>query len=391
MYDLAMSTDPPALTFSLLGGPLYQLGARLGLVRNGTNTIALGIAIGLFLWLVIIVLAFVGGVGDRIFSLSLIAGHMRLLLVIPLMFVCETVLEPRMTEFVRFLVRWNIVPEEQVGALNAAIRSTSRAQRSWMPEAVFLFAAALMSVGAMRMNLGGNTSGFNPGGVVDGAMGVSWWYSAVCLTAFRFLVFRWVWRLGLWTWFLWRVSRLKLRLLPTHPDGAGGLGFLEVVHTHFVPLVLGLSVLRASTFAEEIVAGTASVDAIHLQIAIILLLDAVVFIGPLLLFTPRLWICRVQGMSSYMGMAEQYVSQFDSKWLGKSQPQEPLLGTPDMQSLADLTNSVRVVRDMRWVPASMRLVAALVVAALLPMLPLVLFKYPITELTTKLFTGLVGL
>ena len=32
--------------FSVIGGPLYWLGCRLGLVRRGTSTIALGVALG---------------------------------------------------------------------------------------------------------------------------------------------------------------------------------------------------------------------------------------------------------------------------------------------------------------------------------------------------------
>jgi hypothetical protein len=54
------------------------------------------------------------------------------------------------------------------------------------------------------------------------------------------------------------------------------------------------------------------------------------------------------------------------------------LGTSDLQSLADLSDSVGIVRNMRWVPVSTRLLMAVVIAALLPMLPLFLFKYHIT-------------
>ena len=32
--------------FSLLGGPLHRLGVRLGLVRGGTNSLPLGLALG---------------------------------------------------------------------------------------------------------------------------------------------------------------------------------------------------------------------------------------------------------------------------------------------------------------------------------------------------------
>ena len=83
---------------------------------------------------------------------------------------------------------------------------------------------------------------------------------------------------------------------------------------------------------------------------------------------------------------------FEKKWLNAAAlPGEPLLGTSDLQSLADLSSSVGIVPEMRWVPVSKRLLMVVVIAALLPMLPLILFKYPIPELIERLFSKLAGL
>jgi hypothetical protein len=86
------------------------------------------------------------------------------------------------------------------------------------------------------------------------------------------------------------------------------------------------------------------------------------------------------------------VNDFEKKWLNASAiPAEPLLGTSDLQSLADLSNSVGIVRNMRWVPVSTRLLVTVMIAALLPMLPLFLFKYPIAELVQRVLSKLAGL
>jgi hypothetical protein len=219
-----------------------------------------------------------------------------------------------------------------------------------------------------------------------------WWYWMACLTLFRFLMFRWLWRLGLWAYFLWRVARLELDLLPTHPDGVAGLGYLEVVHTHFTPLVLALSAIQAASLAEGIAAGTTALAAVYPAFALVLIVDALLFVGPLFLFASKLWACKVKGLSDYMEFAESYVRGFDRKWLGPgAAPAEPLLGTPDLQSLADLSNSINVVRNMRWVPVNTDLAVNLALAALLPGLPLLLFKYPLAELAQKFFASLIGL
>jgi hypothetical protein len=218
------------------------------------------------------------------------------------------------------------------------------------------------------------------------------WYLIVCLPLFRFLMIRWLWRLGLWCFFLWRLSRLDLQLTPTHPDGTAGLGGLEVVHAHFTPLILAISVVQAAMLAEELFTGLASFEAIYPAFALVLVVVAVLFLGPLFILTPKLWACRVKGLSDYMVFGSSYVNSFNRKWLGKGDPdREPLLGTPDLQSLADLGNSISVVRAMRVAPISLLLLKDYLLTALLPFLPLLLFKYPVAELAQKFFERLTGL
>jgi hypothetical protein len=378
--------------FSLLGGPLHRLGRRLGLVRGGTNTVALGLALGLVLWGVLIVLAFAEGVSQQLFALSVIGGHVRLLLVIPLFFLCESFFDPRVTAFVQTIVRSGIVPRNALPTLESEIARCSRLKDSWLAEAICLLAAVLLSLLGPQLQLSGATATPDTGRVLSDLILTGQWYWIVCLTLFRFLMLRWLWRLGLWCYFLWRVSRLPLKLVPTHPDYAAGLGYLEVVQTHFTPLVLAISALQSASLAEELAVGGMSFEEIYPSLALVLVVNAVLFLGPLFIFAPRLWACRMKSLSDYMVFGSSYVGGFERKWLGaKAPPREPLLGTPDLQSLADLGNSIEVVRAMRWVPMSTRLVRDLAVAAVLPMLPLLLFKYPITELVQKFFTRLSGL
>jgi hypothetical protein len=378
--------------FSLLGGPLYRLGRRAGVVRGGTNTCWMGVALGLSAWVVLMVLALLQGLGGQVFSLAIIGIHVRLLLAIPLFSICETLVDSRMAEFVRNIVRSKVVPPDASPALESAIASITRWKDSWLSEAICLLAAVLMPLVATQLHLVGGTATFDPGHALAAGSPAARWYWFVCLPLFRFLAFRWVWRLGLWWYFLRRVAKLKLNLVPTHPDGAAGLGYLEIVQTHFFPLVLAISVVEFASFAEAMSAGTMTFQAFYPALALIQFLDAVLFLGPLFIFAPKLWTCRVKGLSDYMEFAARYVNGFDSKWLGADAVSgEPLLGTADLQSLADLSNSVAIVRNMRWVPLSPRLVEILAMAALVPILPLLLLKYPVADLAKSLLMKLTGL
>jgi hypothetical protein len=381
--------------FSLLGGPLHRLGCRLGLVRDATNTTALGLVLGAFPWIVLVALALVEGLGHAFFSIEAIGGHVRLLVAIPLFFVCEAFIDPRFAAFVRVIVRSQVVPASARPALESEIARIARWRDAWLPEAFFLLAAVLLALTTPAENflhyLPGLTGGSHPS-PVGNATWTSHWYWLVCMPLFRFLLLRWLWRLALWCFFLWRVSRLELRLVPAHPDRAGGLGYLELVHTEFTPLVLAISAVHSASMAQDIALGRMTFDAIFPSVVFALLLDAVLLLGPLLVFSRKLWACKVKGLSDYSALAERYVNEFDRKWLGADPaPGEPLLGTTDIQSLADLSNSVSIVRDMRLVPVSPRVLMYLAIAALLPLLPLVLFKYSFADLLGTFFGRLSGL
>jgi hypothetical protein len=124
----------------------------------------------------------------------------------------------------------------------------------------------------------------------------------------------------------------------------------------------------------------------------VLVLTAGLFIGPLVLFTPRLWECRVTGLDIYMAMASRYVQAFERKWIKDTTATgEAQLGTGDLQSLADLTNSLNVVRDIRMIPGGPRLALWLAGSVIVPMLPLVLLKYPVSDVVRILLQALVGL
>jgi hypothetical protein len=375
--------------FSLLGGPLHRVAGRLGLVRHGTNTLPLGVALGVVPWLIGILLATAEGDLARLFSVDVIGAHVRLLVGIPLLFACETVLAPQLGRFARYCERSGLLTVDSAAAFRAEMTRTMRWKDGWLPEAVCLAAAVLLAVTRPETPWGGVTSG---GAAGNAASLAGWWYWIVCLTLFRFLLFRWIWRLALWCHLLWRLSRLDLRLMPAHADGSGGLGMLGDVQIHFLPLVAGLSATLSASFAEDIATGNAPFETVYLAFVAMLIGATLLVVGPLVVFVPRLWACRQQGLCDYSELAARYAATFDRKWFGREPVTgESLLGSGDIQSLADLSTAVGVVRGMRVIPIGPRLLTALLAATLVPMLPLLAQQHPITAMLDQLFNRLIGL
>ena len=248
---------------------------------------------------------------DRLFELSVIGGHARLLLVIPLFFVCESWVAPRMTAFVATIASNGVVPpacDAGAGCRGGAHQSAGRTPGGLTPCACWR--PSRWQVTGSRLQTRTAKPAPDPPRTALAALV----YFLVGVTLFRFLLFRWALKLALWSWFLWRVSRLDLRLIPGHPDRAGGLGSLEGVHERFTPLVAALSVLECASLAESISTGTLAVTAVYPWLAMVLLLDGVLFLGPLLVFTDKLWAARTKGLGLYMDLAARYVTEFEAKW-----------------------------------------------------------------------------
>jgi hypothetical protein len=81
----------------------------------------------------------------------------------------------------------------------------------------------------------------------------------------------------------------------------------------------------------------------------------------------------------------RYVSEFEAKWLRTSAAKaETLVGSADIQSLADMGNSYDIIRKMRTTPITMDAVQRLTAATLAPIVPLLITMMPMEELVRKL-------
>jgi len=226
----------------------------------------------------------------------------------------------------------------------------------------------------------------------DGSQALSlagMWYACVSLPAFQFLLLRWYYRLLIWTRFLWQVSRVRLNLVPTHPDLLGGLGLLTNTVYAFTVLLVAHGAMVAGQITNRVLLLGASLPDFKLEVATLLLFLSAVILGPLLLFSPQLARCKRSGLLEYGTFAEGYVRQFDRKWLrGGVGADEALLGSGDIQSLADLSNSFAVVRGMRLAPVTKYTLLQFGIAVLAPIAPLLLTMMPLETLLNKLL-GLV--
>ncbi len=103
--------------------------------------------------------------------------------------------------------------------------------------------------------------------------------------------------------------------------------------------------------------------------------------APLLLFTPKLVDAKQRALLEYGTLAATYTRAFAAKWLPTDPPpDEPILGTPDLQSLADLGSSFDLIRNMTIIPIAKSQILLLAGSAALPFAPLILLAFPLDQL-----------
>ena len=384
--------------FSLLqGGPLHRL-ARVRLRGRPLGALGLGVALALFTWVPLLCLAMrerLGpGPGQAISFLGSVSTHIRFLVTLPLVFATEVWVGPRLRHFVQDAVDVGLVPETEVPALERAIRLAHRLRDSVTVELLIaVLAVTFVQLGVRPFDLPDDLRSWRATGVGEGARLTlaGWWYGLVALPVYQFVIGRWGWRLLIWWIFLWRFSRLRLRLVPTHPDLAGGLGYLPVAQSHFDVLCLAFSAVAAGHYAEQMMFGNATLKGFTVPMLGLVLMCLGLFVTPLLFFGPQLVTVKRRGLREYGRVATAYVRGFDAKWLrGGAPPDEPLLGSGDIQSLNDLAGSFDIIRRMRVVPFGPALVIVLIVATLAPMAPLLFLAFSLEEvlgLAAKLVLG----
>jgi len=144
-------------------------------------------------------------------------------------------------------------------------------------------------------------------------------------------------------------------------------------------------VLLAGMIADRIFFVGATLPQFIVEITAVVGSLVFVVLCPLMVFGVQLSRARRLGLSEYGVLAQRYVREFDSKWIrGNRDPNEPLVGSADVQSLADLANSFDVIRTMRPVPFSKETVFQLAVITLAPLLPLTLTMLSLDELLKRL-------
>jgi len=379
--------------FSLvLGGPVFQLFRRAHLSGDGLELVHWRLlVITLIAWLPLLPLSMLGShlLTDtvKLPFLHDIETHVKLLVALPILIAAELMVHSRIRPVVTAFLERRIVFQQDVPRFLAAIESATRLRNSIPLELGLLLLVFTLGQWLWRNEtaLGAVTWYATPQSGHLHLTTAGYWYAFVSLPIFQFILLRWYLRFFTWFRFLWQLSRLNLHLIPTHPDRAGGLAFLGKSAYAFSPILFAQGTLLAGLIATRVLYGGENLFSFKMQAVGFIGFFLVFVLGPLTMFTPQLSRAKRKGLADYGLLANRYVEGFEQKWVeGNANEAAELLGSGDIQSLADLGNSYAAVKEMRAVPFDLQDIGRLAAVTAVPLLPLGLTVFSFEELVMRI-------
>ncbi len=315
----------------------------------------------------------------------------RLLLGVPLMILIHGLVYERMPMVLEYLANVMMTHGDRERFIQGPLRKAKLRNNSmWMQSILLLIIAgvALSPMGGGRF-LDANAatdswivSTHKGPGVLSMA---GKWMQYVSIPLFQFLVFRWLWRYAIWVVLLYRISRIQLKLRPTHPDGAGGLGMLMVAQRGFSLVFFVCGIVISSNMVALFAQQQVSFDVVKIEILAFVLLSLIMIFSPLLFFIRGLIWTKYMG-HLYLGEAGVNVSErFEDEWVSlMSEKKETAGGTVDPSYQADFTSVYRYLQDLSVIPFRLGDLIQISLIFFLPFIPVFFMHYSVAELLEKI-------
>jgi hypothetical protein len=372
------------------GGPFYRAQRAVRLIDGRRWNLGRRITIAVTLaWVPLVILT-------ALFNPQALRGlfsdypvNVRLLFAIPLLLAGQQVMDSVFSKIVRQVGDTGILTPSDTARLDKTLVTLIRLRDSALPEVVIVCLVYIRMTTALRSNvafaLPWALSGTGASAHISTA---GWYYGIVSLLFYQFLLYVSIWKWFLWTGFLFRLSRLDLQLVPTHPDRHGGLGFLGMSPVAIAPSVLVAAAAIGGTWRAEILREGVHLLSFKFPAIILVAIILIIAFGPLVFFVPRLTKLRRDGILQYGILGQIHSTEFHQKWVQhRAGHEEEFLNAPEISALIDFESSFENIEKLQPFPFDKGTFVVVILAIALPMLPVVLAEIPLIEVVKGLLSA----
>jgi hypothetical protein len=363
------------------GGPFYRLQQAAGLIEpnrwNLGRRVVFALAIG---WLPLVILTALFHPNLLMSLLRDYRVYARIVIAIPVLLAGQTLMESRFALIVQHVRNAKLLGPDDLANMDGVIATLVRWGDSWLPELLIMAAVYLNTAAIWHERVAEHWAWAVIGtGASAHITPAGWYFGLIGQVAYRFLVGLGSWKWLLATLLLFKLSRLDLRLVATHPDHHGGIGFLGLAPMGFAPIAFAISTAIGSNWRDQILHAGAHLMAFKIQAVVLLAVILIMALGPLVFFVPRLAKLRRSGIIQYGTLAQIHSTDFHEKWiLHRAGHEDEFLAAPEASTLTDYGASYENIEAMQPFPFDKGAFVSLALAVAVPLMPAVLAQIPLS-------------
>jgi hypothetical protein len=307
----------------------------------------------------------------------------RCLLAIPLFILAEGAAQRTVRSMVPKFISSGIVAPAQQAAFEQSLRDIRHLRDSSLP---WIFVLGAIVAWLLIDRPSAHEDAMSWAVSADGTLGFGgWWYAYVARPILLALLLGWLWRILLVAYWCWRVGRIDLSFVPTHPDRAGGIAFVEKLPGAFALVTFAMSAMIASRWAHEITVHGVAVESYKFPAAAFVVIWTLLMLLPLLAFAPSLWAARKRAVPAYAALVGEQGRLVHQRWiLHEPVADTPILDAPEIGPVADAATMYDAVKRMRVLPVGKSAIARILGTIALPMIVVAALQVPVGDVLLKL-------
>ncbi len=299
--------------------------------------------------------------------------HIRYLIALPLLLLVLKDTGQQLNEVLDHFIKSKTVQATDQKKFEDVLLSNTRLQSSAFAFAVMFLIACFVSYYFINFKIADfaptwRTLGFQGDQTLSLA---GWWFYLVLQPIYTIILLTIIFRSYLWWRILFKTSRLNLQLRASHGDGRGGLSFLsESIKAFYLPAFM-ISVSLAAGAADLLTLDNMNFMTLRFTVGSIAAVQLILFVGPLCFFLPAMVKSKREAIYLYGTLGNHQLEIYEEKWFKlKKTTEKEWLESPDFSSIIDSTSISSRVTEMKVVPFGQGEIVGLVVAVILPFIPI---------------------
>ncbi len=316
--------------------------------------------------------------------------HARFLVALPLFIASEGFVESALRRMLPQFVSSGLVDESLHPAFMRILKDAARLRDSRLALGVIIGLVVAVSIAGWG-KAEHNHELIWAGSVAGGGFAATW-FSLVARPIFLLVLLAWFWRLAVVTRLFQRIASLDLRLAPTHPDRAGGLGFVEKLPAAFTPFLFGITVVIAGRWAHDALYHGMPVSTLRIPAILLVATGMLVGMAPLVVFAAKLAALKRHSLRMIDALLADHARLFARRWMQRETVDDAgILGAPEIGPVADTVGLYEAIRRIRLLPVGRASIAPIILAVAVPLVAVFATQMPLKEAVFKILAPLLGL